>query len=88
MKCTADYFRERKAKILGTGMNNAIIRNDLVYYVQRGILTFLFQEVTEPEQREEVLCDVCYVAAEDEDARDRALTLKPSLSDPETGIMY
>ena len=88
VKCTADYFRERKVKIPGTGKKNAIIRNDLVHDVQRGILTFLFPEMTEPEQREEVLHDVCYVAVEDEDVTYRALTLKPNLPDPETDIMY
>ncbi len=74
-------------KIPGTGKKNAIIRDDLVHDVQRGILTFLFPEATEPEQREEVLHDVCYVAAEDEDVTYRVLTLKPNLSDPETDIM-
>mgnify|MGYP003331152701 CR=1 FL=1 len=87
MKCTADYFRERKVKIPGTGKKNAIIRADLVNDVQRGILTFLFPDATEPEHREEVLHDVCYVAAEDEDITYRVLTLKPNLSDPETDIM-
>ena len=59
-----------------------------MYDVQRGILTFLFPEVTESEQREEVLYDACYVAAKDEDVTYRVLTLKPNLSDPETDIMY
>ena len=87
VKCPADFRRERKIKLPGRGKKNAIIRDDLVHDVQRGILTFLFPEITEAAQREETQFQVNYVAAKEEDVTYRILTLKPNLSDPEDDLM-
>ena len=87
VKCPADFRRERKTKLPGRGKKNAIIREDLVHDVQRGILTFLFPEITEAAQREETQFQVNYVAAKEEDVTYRILTLKPNLSDPEDDLM-
>ena len=87
VKCPADFRRERKVKLPGRGKKNAIIRDDLVHDVRRGILTFLFPEVTETAQREEAQFAVNYVASEDENVTYRILTLKPNLSDPEEDVM-
>ena len=88
VKCPADFRRERKVKLPGRGKKNAVIRDDLVHDVQRGILTFLFPEVTEAAQREETQFQVNYVAAKEEDVTYRILTLKPNLSDPENDPMF